>query len=1393
MALLRKLFYRKPPDGFFEICERVYVFDCCFTTDAWKEENYKVYIGGIVGQLQDHLPDASFLVFNFHDGVAQSQMASILSEYDMTIMDYPRHFEGCPVLTLELIHHFLRSSESWLSLGQNNVLLMHCERGGWPVLAFMLSALLIYHKQYSGEQRTLDMVYRQAPSELLHLLSPLNPIPSQLRYLQYVTRRNVALEWPPLDRALTLECVIFRFVPNFDGQGGCRPIFRIYGQDPFLANDKTPKVLFSTPKKGKPIRAYKQVECELVKIDINCHIQGDVVVECISLHDDLEREEMMFRVMFNTAFIRSNILMLNRDEIDMLWDAKEQFPKDFRVEILFSEMDAVTSIILGGMSCFEDKEGLPMEAFAQVQEIFNYVDWLDPKSDATLNVLQAASNIIQEKLNSDSPRSTGNDSQETSPGKTPKKKNLLFSDDMQSVASPRQSQDTSVSKQQAKPQDIPATPQPSNQGDSVSQHIPQPSHSTTMGAFAQVQEIFNHATSHMQSPDSTVSKQEAKPSKTALQPPDKHDSVSQKMPQPSKSTPMEAKSQDIHTALQPTNKRDAVSQKIPQPSQSTLMDTKPQDIHTATKQEAKPQDVCSAIKQEANPQDIHAAIQAPNKCDSVSQQRPEPSQSTPMEEAKPQDNPTVKKQEAKPQDIPTAKKQEAKPQDIPSAKKQEAKPQDIPTAKKQEAKPQDIPTVKKQEAKPQDIPTTLQPSDKLNSVSQKLPQPSQSSPMEAFSQVQEIFSHAASPVQYPDTTMSKQEGKPQDIHAVEVRSAPVAPLTPPPPPPPPPSKSTCAKTTLPSPPKPQLLPPDVLVSKPEDPSLSEETKNYSSDGAQQSTTSHPAASGMPTSSTISGKVLPKAPPTPRSEVSSSTRPPPTPSTPPPPPPTPPLKENLVDGSRPPPPPPPPLHSGQAGGTTISSPVPPPPTAPTSSAKHGAPSAPPPPPPIGKGGSKPGNPPPPPISSPGGAKGRLLRTISSKNNNSKKLKPLHWLKLSRAVQGSLWAEAQKSDEEAKAPEIDMSELETLFSVAAPAQDKGRKSAAHGSVAPKSEKVQLIDHRRAYNCEIMLSKVKVPLNELMDSVLALEDTALDVDQVENLIKFCPTKEEMELLKGYTGEKEKLGKCEQFLLELMKVPRVESKLRVFSFKIQFSSQVSDLRNSLNVVNSAAEEIRNSGKLKRIMQTILSLGNALNQGTARGSAIGFRLDSLLKLIETRARNNKMTLMHYLCKVLVDQLPEVLDFSKDLGNLEPASRIQLKFLAEEMQALSKGLEKVVQELSTSENDGPISEKFRKILKEFLRFAEGEVRTLASLYSTVGRNVDALILYFGEDPAKCPFEQVVTTLLNFVRMFNKAHDENCKQSENEMKKAAESEKLKMGASKESERLLRTPIQSSNVK
>ncbi|CAA0401322.1 unnamed protein product [Arabidopsis thaliana] len=373
-----------------------------------------------------------------------------------------------------------------------------------------------------------------------------------------------------------------------------------------------------------------------------------------------------------------------------------------------------------------------------------------------------------------------------------------------------------------------------------------------------------------------------------------------------------------------------------------------------------------------------------------------------------------------------------------------------------------------------------------------------------------------------------------------------------------------------------------------------------------------------------------------------------------------------------------------------------------------------------------------------------------------LKPLHWVKITRALQGSLWDELQiQYGESQTAIELDVPEIETLFSVGAKPRPK-----------PKPEKVPLIDLKRANNTIVNLKILKMPLPDMMAAVMAMDESVLDVDQIENLIQLCPTKEEMELLKNYTGDKATLGKSEQCLLELMKVPRFEAKLRVLSFKIPFGTKITKFRKMLNVVNSACEEVRSSQMLKEIMKIILFLGNTLNQGTARGSAVGFRLDSLLILSETRADNNKMTLMHYLCKVLASKAADLLDFHKDLQSLESTLEINLKSLAEEIQAITKGLEKLKQELTASETDGPVSQVFRKLLKDFISSAETQVATVSTLYSSARINADALAHYFGEDPNHYPFEKVSATLLSFIRLFKKAHQENVKQEDLEKKKAA---------------------------
>ncbi|CDY12294.1 BnaA09g24940D [Brassica napus] len=1200
MSLLSRFFYKRPPDGLLEFADRVYVFDSCFCTEVLADDLYQIFLHEVINDLHEDFPESSFLAFNFREGEKRSVFAETLCEYDVTVLEYPRQYEGCPLLPLSLIQHFLRVCENWLSRGsRQDVILLHCERGGWPLLAFVLASFLIFRKVHSGERRTLEIVHREAPKGLLQLLSPLNPFPSQLRYLQYVARRNISPEWPPPERSLSLDCVIIRAIPNFDSQHGCRPIIRIFGRNYSCTSGLSTEMLYSMSNKKKPLRHYRQAQCDVIKIDIQCWVQGDVVLECVHMDLEPEREVMMFRVMFNTAFIRSNILMLNSDNLDILWEAKDHYPKGFRAEVLFGEVEnalpqKVPTPIVNG----DETGGLPIEAFSKVQELFSGVDLAENGDDAALWLLKQLAAINDAKeftrfrhrggfyMNSpDSEEETNTSSAADS-----------SDEGFDAIHRPR----ISLSFDNDDPEGIPISFAPESS--------------------AEPHEFSRGQQQEDQSKDSV--QLSALPSSATLLPP----------PLPPPPPPLFSVNKTrCHPNPNPHLRRhlSLVSAVEIIQQHHTTLSTKPHHHHLLLHLSLEAfLHLQLHLLHHHHPRRLHLGAQEINfRC-----------------------NP-------------------------------------------------------------------------LHHLSLK-----------AFLHLQ-LHHHPR------HLRLGTQEIKFRRSHIhhhlllLLLLNFSISPSSAPPPPPPPPFGNTGNKVQAkPHPPPPPPPPPPIQAS--------------------------------------STKCVPSPPPPPPTSHSGLART----GAPPPPPPPPPSSAKL--GAPPPPPPPPrPPSSGKLGAP------PPPPPPPLSKTPAPPPpplsktSAPPPPPALGRGtsscppplGAKGSNaPPPPPAAGRGRASSGLGRgrgvsvpTVAPKKTV---LKPLHWSKVTRPAKGSLWADdTQKQENQPRAPEIDISELESLFSAVSDTAAK-KSTARRGSSISKPEKVQLVDLRRANNCEIMLTKIKIPLPDMLSAVLALDSSVLDIDQVENLIKFCPTKEEMELLRNYTGDKEMLGKCEQFFMELMKVPRIEAKLRVFGFKITFASQAEDLKSCLNTINDATKEVKESAKLRQIMQTILTLGNALNQGTARGSAVGFKLESLLKLSDTRAKNNKMTLMHYLCKLVGEKMPELLDFPSDLAHLEAASKIDFKTLAEEMQAAAKGLEKVDHELMASGNDGAISLGFRKVLKEFLATAEAEVRLLASLYTESGRNADSLCHYFGEDPNRCPFEQVTKILALFMKTFIKSREENEKQAEADKKK-----------------------------
>ena len=136
--------------------------------------------------------------------------------------------------------------------------------------------------------------------------------------------------------------------------------------------------------------------------------------------------------------------------------------------------------------------------------------------------------------------------------------------------------------------------------------------------------------------------------------------------------------------------------------------------------------------------------------------------------------------------------------------------------------------------------------------------------------------------------------------------------------------------------------------------------------------------------------------------------------------------------------------------------------------------------------------------------------------------------------------------------------------------------------------------------MLSQIKPTLEEIARAVATLDDAAMDEESVGYMIKYLPTSDEVESVRLYDGDPDRLGKAERYFRALVAVPGYESKLRALQFKQGFRAAVSQIREWTRVVECASRELRGSARMGRLMALVLNLGNALNanRGVARADS---------------------------------------------------------------------------------------------------------------------------------------------------------------------------------------------------
>uniref|UniRef100_A0A8C7TXY3 Dishevelled associated activator of morphogenesis 1a n=1 Tax=Oncorhynchus mykiss TaxID=8022 RepID=A0A8C7TXY3_ONCMY len=392
----------------------------------------------------------------------------------------------------------------------------------------------------------------------------------------------------------------------------------------------------------------------------------------------------------------------------------------------------------------------------------------------------------------------------------------------------------------------------------------------------------------------------------------------------------------------------------------------------------------------------------------------------------------------------------------------------------------------------------------------------------------------------------------------------------------------------------------------------------------------------------------------------------------------------------------PLIPGAPGG-----PIPPPPM-------HAAMPPPPPPPPGGMPPPPPpppGGPPPPPGMGPPPPPGAPMGPGLKKNipQPTNPLKSFNWAKLNK-LEGTVWTDV---DDIKVFKILDLEDIEKTFS----AYQRQQKESEDDTVTSKKVKeLSVIDGRRAQNCNILLSRLKLTNEEIKRAILTMDEQEdLPKDMLEQLLKFVPEKSDVDLLEEHKHELDRMAKADRFLYEMSRINHYQQRLQSLYFKKKFAERIVEVKPKVEALTRASKEMLQSRNLKQLLEVVLAFGNYMNKGQ-RGNAYGFKVSSLNKIADTKSSIDKnITLLHYLITILEQKYPKVAVFQEELQSVPEAAK-ELDFQRGHPQVSGDKFVSVVSHFITvasfsfSEVDDSLTEAKELFLKAVQHFGEDATR-----------------------------------------------------------------------------------------
>jgi len=294
---------------------------------------------GIEATYRNPMPEVQRFFSKYHDGHFKVYNLCIERGYDLTeffpqVERFPfSDHNPCP---LDMLAPFCASMDAFLAEDPANVVAIHCKAGkgrtGLVIATYLVHcglapsaeaalALFAEKRTYNGKGVT---------------------IPSQMRFVHYYEQRLKREHTPAYTYQITHVRLIT--IPAFDPAitgGGCDPYFKAVVQVGAGLEYKQ-NTIYNYKKQVKKVKHFSPDQ-RFADLDCSTHdlkVCGDVKLIFWD-EDQYSKDDKMFHLWFNTAFIENNYLCFEKSVVDKACKDKhcKEFDANFKVEIFLHRVD----------------------------------------------------------------------------------------------------------------------------------------------------------------------------------------------------------------------------------------------------------------------------------------------------------------------------------------------------------------------------------------------------------------------------------------------------------------------------------------------------------------------------------------------------------------------------------------------------------------------------------------------------------------------------------------------------------------------------------------------------------------------------------------------------------------------------------------------------------------------------------------------------------------------------------------------------------------------------------------------------------------------------------------------------------------------------------------------